>query len=91
VERLHGGEYKIMPDRIETGTYLAACAATRGHVKLKNTNPHFLESVLIKLEETGAEIKTGEDWIEMDTGGRRPTAVQLRTAPYPAFPTDMQA
>ena len=91
VSKLHGGEYKIMPDRIETGTYLAACAATRGHIKLKDTNPHILESVLIKLEETGAIITTGEDWIEMDTGGRRPLAVQLRTAPYPAFPTDMQA
>jgi len=91
VDRLHGGEFKIMPDRIETGTYLAACAATRGHIKLKNTNPHYLESVLLKLEETGAEIRTGEDWIEMNTGGRRPVAVQLRTAPYPAFPTDMQA
>ena len=91
VSKLHGGEYKIMPDRIETGTYLAACAATRGHIKLKDTNPHILESVILKLEETGAQITTGGDWIEMDTGGRRPLAVQLRTAPYPAFPTDMQA
>ncbi|MBV1932979.1 MAG: UDP-N-acetylglucosamine 1-carboxyvinyltransferase [Porticoccaceae bacterium] len=91
VPRLHGGEYKIMPDRIETGTYLAACAATRGHIKLKDTNPHILESVLLKLEETGAQITCGEDWIEMDTGGRRPKAIHLRTAPYPAFPTDMQA
>jgi UDP-N-acetylglucosamine 1-carboxyvinyltransferase len=91
VSKLKGGEYKIMPDRIETGTYLAACAATRGHIKLKDTNPHILESVLIKLEETGAKITTGDDWIEMDTGGCRPQAVQLRTAPYPAFPTDMQA
>lgn len=91
VLRLHGGEYKIMPDRIETGTYLAACAATRGHIKLKDTNPHILESVLLKLEETGAEITCGDDWIEMDTGGRRPNAIHLRTAPYPAFPTDMQA
>ena len=91
VTRLHGGDYTIMPDRIETGTYLAACAATRGHIKLKDTDPHLLESVLLKLEETGAVITTGKDWIEMDTGGRRPRAVQLRTAPYPAFPTDMQA
>lgn len=91
VLRLHGGEYKIMPDRIETGTYLAACAATRGHIKLKDTNPHILESVLLKLEETGAEITCGDDWIEMDTGGRRPNAIHLRTAPYPAFPTDMHA
>ncbi len=91
VAKLHGGEYKIMSDRIETGTYLAACAATRGCIKLKDTDPHNLESVLLKLEETGAKITCGDDWIEMDTGGLRPRAVQLRTAPYPAFPTDMQA
>ncbi len=91
VARLHGGSYRIMPDRIETGTYLAACAATRGRIKLKNTNPRTLESVLLKLEEAGGEITTGEDWIAMDMGGRRPRPVQLRTAPYPAFPTDMQA
>jgi UDP-N-acetylglucosamine 1-carboxyvinyltransferase len=91
VPRLRGGSYKIMPDRIETGTYLAACAATRGHIKLKNTNPAILESVILKLRETGAEITTGEDWIEMDTKGLRPLAVELSTAPYPAFPTDMQA
>jgi UDP-N-acetylglucosamine 1-carboxyvinyltransferase len=91
VPRLRGGSYKIMPDRIETGTYLAACAATRGHIKLKNTNPTILESVIMKLRETGAEITTGEDWIEMDTKGLRPLAVELSTAPYPAFPTDMQA
>jgi UDP-N-acetylglucosamine 1-carboxyvinyltransferase len=91
VERLHGGEYKIMPDRIETGTYLAACAATRGHIKLKNTNPELLEAVIGTLRETGAEITCGEDWIEMDTKGHRPTAVRCSTAPYPEFPTDMQA
>lgn len=91
VEKLSSGSYRIMPDRIETGTYLAACAATRGHIKLKDTNPHILESVLLKLQETGAEIKTGADWIEMNMHGKRPLAVDLRTAPYPAFPTDMQA
>ncbi len=91
VERLSGGSYHIMPDRIETGTYLAAAAATRGKVKLLDTNPHLLESVLIKLKETGAEINTGEDWIELDMKGRRPKPIQLRTAPYPGFPTDMQA
>ncbi len=91
VEKLSSGSYRIMPDRIETGTYLAACAATRGHIKLKDTNPGTLEAVLLKLEETGAEIKTGDNWIEMDMHGRRPQAINLRTAPYPAFPTDMQA
>ncbi len=91
VESLSGGEYRIMPDRIETGTYLAAGAATRGKIKLKNTDPHILEAVLLKLEETGAEINTGDDWIELDMHGSRPKAVDLRTAPYPAFPTDMQA
>lgn len=91
VARLHGGEYKIMPDRIETGTYLAACAATRGHIKLKNTNPKLLVAVIETLRKTGAEIICGDDWIEMDTGGRRPKAVHCSTAPYPKFPTDMQA
>lgn len=91
VERLRGGHYTIMPDRIETGTYLAAAAATGGRVLLKNTDPHILEAVLLKLAETGAEIDTGPDWISLDMGGRRPLAVNLRTAPYPAFPTDMQA
>lgn len=91
VERLHGGRYTIMPDRIETGTYLAAAAATRGRVLLKNTDPRLLEAVLLKLEEAGAQITTGVDWIELDMGGQQPRAVHLRTAPYPAFPTDMQA
>ncbi len=91
VEKLFSGSYRIMPDRIEAGTYLAACAATRGHIKLKDTNPHTLEAVLLKLQETGAEITTGENWIEMDMHGRRPQSINLRTAPYPAFPTDMQA
>lgn len=91
VARLHGGSYRIMPDRIETGTYLAAGAATRGRIKLKDTNPHLLEAVLAKLEEAGAEITTGSDWIQLDMHGRRPRAVDLRTAPYPGFPTDMQA
>jgi UDP-N-acetylglucosamine 1-carboxyvinyltransferase len=80
-----------MPDRIETGTYLAAAAATRGRVKLLDTDPHILESVLLKLEEAGAKITSGDDWIELDMEGRRPKPVQLRTAPYPGFPTDMQA
>ena len=91
VPKLSGGSYNIMPDRIETGTYLAAAAATRGKVKLLDTDPHILESVLLKLEEAGAKITIGNDWIELDMEGRRPRPVQLRTAPYPGFPTDMQA
>ncbi len=91
VNRLHGGTYSVCPDRIETGTYLCAAAATRGHVKLKDTDPTQLDAVLAKLEEAGADISTGEDWIELDMHGRRPKAVNIRTAPYPAFPTDMQA
>ena len=91
VERLGGGRYSVMPDRIETGTYLVAAAATGGRVKLKDTDPTILEAVRSKLQEAGAEITTGKDWIELDMKGRRPKAVNLRTAPYPAFPTDMQA
>lgn len=91
VERLHGCDYSVMPDRIETGTYLVAGAATRGRVKLKDTRPDILEAVLVKLEEAGAIITSGEDWIELDMQGRRPKAVNIKTAPYPAFPTDMQA
>jgi UDP-N-acetylglucosamine 1-carboxyvinyltransferase len=80
-----------MPDRIETGTYLAAAAATGGKVKTTQTDPSSLGAVLLKLEETGAVITQGEDWIELDMQGRRPRAINLKTAPYPAFPTDMQA
>lgn len=88
VENLH---YDILPDRIETGTYLVAAAITRGSVKLKNTRPDILDAVLEKLIEAGADITTGEDWIKLDMHGKRPKAVSVRTAPYPAFPTDMQA
>ncbi|MGM8931310.1 UDP-N-acetylglucosamine 1-carboxyvinyltransferase [Salinicola halophyticus] len=91
VERLHGCHYEVMPDRIETGTFLVAGAATGGRVRVRKTRSDILEAVLAKLEEAGATITTGEDWIELDMGGRRPKAVNLRTAPYPAFPTDMQA
>lgn len=83
--------YDILPDRIETGTYLIAAAITRGKVKLKDTRPETLDAVLDKLKEAGAEITTGEDWIELDMHGKQPKAVSVRTAPYPAFPTDMQA
>jgi UDP-N-acetylglucosamine 1-carboxyvinyltransferase len=91
VERLHGATYSVMPDRIETGTYLVAAAITGGRVKLKDTDPTILEAVLLKLQEAGATITTGNNWIELDMHGKRPKAVNLRTAPYPAFPTDMQA
>ena len=91
VNDLHGCSYSVMPDRIETGTYLIAAAATRGHIKLKDTRPDILESLLSKLEQVGAEIKLGDNWIELNMHGKRPQAVSLRTAPYPAFPTDMQA
>ncbi len=91
VERLHPCTYSVMPDRIETGTYLVAAAATRGRVRLKDTRADILEAVLLKLEEAGAEITIGDTWIELDMKGKRPKAVSLRTAPYPAFPTDMQA
>lgn len=91
VDRLHGGEYKILPDRIEAGTYLVAGALTRGCVKLKNVAPQTMTAVLEKFTEAGAVITTGSDWIELDMQGRQPQAVNIRTAPYPDFPTDMQA
>jgi UDP-N-acetylglucosamine 1-carboxyvinyltransferase len=91
VERLSGTEYSVLPDRIETGTYLVAAAMTGGHIKLKDTRPDIMDAVLQALREAGAEIIMGEDWIELDMHGKRPKAVNVHTAPYPAFPTDMQA
>lgn len=91
VDSLHGCDYAVMPDRIETGTYLVAAAATRGKIKLTNTRADILEAVLLKLQEAGADITTGEDWIALDMHGKRPKAVTIKTAPYPAFPTDMQS
>ena len=91
VERLTGTRYEVMPDRIETGTYLVAAAITGGRVKLTRARPEHLDAVLQKLAEAGATIATGADWIELDMHGRRPLAVDIKTAPYPAFPTDMQA
>ncbi len=91
VEKLHGCKFPVVADRIETGTYLTAVAATRGKIKVKNTNPRILDAVLQKLEEAGAHITTGDDWIELDMKGQRPKAINITTAPYPAFPTDMQA
>ena len=91
VASLKSCTYPVIADRIETGTYLVAAAATRGRVKVKNTRPDILDAVLQKLEEAGAEIECGSDWISLDMKGKRPKAVNLTTAPYPAFPTDMQA
>jgi len=91
VERLAGASYDVLPDRIEAGTYLVAGAITRGHVRLKNTRPDHLDAVLAKLQEAGATIATGDNWIELEMRGHRPRSVDVRTAPYPAFPTDMQA
>jgi UDP-N-acetylglucosamine 1-carboxyvinyltransferase len=91
VERLHGTTYEVLPDRIETGTFLVAGAITGGKVTAKHARPKTLDAVLSKLEDAGAHINTGDDWIELDMRGRRPKAVNVATAPYPAFPTDMQA
>jgi UDP-N-acetylglucosamine 1-carboxyvinyltransferase len=91
VERLHGCAYDVLPDRIEAGTYLAAAAITGGRVRARNVRPDHLDAVLAKFREAGARVATAEDWIEVDMEGRRPRAVDVRTAPYPAFPTDMQA
>jgi UDP-N-acetylglucosamine 1-carboxyvinyltransferase len=91
VKKLIGTEYSVLPDRIETGTYLVATAMTGGHIKLKQTDPNLLDAVLVKLREAGAKITCGSDWIELDMQGHRPQAVDIYTAPYPAFPTDMQA
>ncbi len=91
VERLGGTHHRVLPDRIETGTYLVAGAMTGGNIKVTRANPRDLDAVLDKLTETGAKITVGEDWIALDMQGRRPRAVSLTTAPYPAFPTDMQA
>ncbi len=91
VERLHGAEYEVLPDRIETGTFLVGAAMTGGKVRTRHARANTLDAVLAKLEEAGAHISTGDDWIELDMGGRRPKAVNISTAPYPAFPTDMQA
>ena len=91
VDNLKGVEYNVLPDRIETGSYLVAGAISGGKVKLKDTRPDMLDAVTAKLQEAGAVIETGEDWISLDMQGNRPKAVDIHTAPYPAFPTDMQA
>jgi UDP-N-acetylglucosamine 1-carboxyvinyltransferase len=91
VKALKGTSYEVLPDRIEAGTYLVAAAITGGRIRLKNARPDHLDAVLAKLAEAGAEVGTGTDWVEIDMHGRRPRSVDVRTAPYPAFPTDMQA
>ena len=91
VEALGGGVYSVMPDRIEAGTYLTAGALTRGQVTVRRVKPDNLLSMLCKFEEAGAAITIGEDWVTLDMHGLRPEAVDIATAPYPAFPTDMQA
>jgi len=91
VDRLGSTDYQVLPDRIETGTFLVAGAISGGAVRARDTDPHLLDAVLEKLREAGADIETGEDWIALDMHGRRPLAVDIHTAPHPAFPTDMQA
>ncbi len=91
VESLHGCSYDVLPDRIEAGTYLVAGAITGGRVRARGARAEHLDAVLAKLEEAGAEVVRGDNFIEVDMKGRRPRAVDIRTAPYPAFPTDMQA
>ncbi|WP_127957752.1 UDP-N-acetylglucosamine 1-carboxyvinyltransferase [Serratia microhaemolytica] len=91
VERLGGGVYRVLPDRIETGTFLIAAAVSGGKVTCRETRPDTLDAVIAKLREAGAEITLGEDWITLDMHGKRPKAVNIRTAPHPGFPTDMQA
>lgn len=91
VERLGGGSYEVLPDRIEAGTYLAAAAVTRGRVRVKKVVPRHLDAIVAKFAAAGARITAGADWVEVDMEGRRPKAVRLTTAPFPGFPTDMQA
>jgi UDP-N-acetylglucosamine 1-carboxyvinyltransferase len=91
VAKLRGTKYEVLPDRIESGTYLVAGAITRGIVRIKNTRPDHLDAVTAKLREAGAKVGIGDNWIEVDMRGKRPRSVDVRTAPYPAFPTDMQA
>ena len=91
VERLGGGVYRVLPDRIETGTFLVAAAISGGKFVCRNAQPDTLDAVLAKLRDAGADIETGEDWISLDMHGNRPKAVNVRTAPHPGFPTDMQA
>ncbi len=90
-DRLDPTKYRVLPDRIETGTYLVAAAISGGHIKVKDTDAGLLDSVLLKLRDAGADISSGDDWIDLNMHGERPNAIDIKTAPYPAFPTDMQA
>ncbi len=91
VKKLHGTQYEVLPDRIEGGTYLVAGAMTGGNVRIKRACPDHLDAVVSKLQEAGVKVGVGDNWIEVDMRGKRPKSVDVRTAPYPAFPTDMQA
>jgi len=91
VDSLAGTQYKVLPDRIECGTYLVAAAMTGGRIRLNHAAPENLEAVILKLQEAGALVEYGDDWIALDMQGKRPQAVDIRTSPYPGFPTDMQA
>ena len=91
VKRLHGTHYRVQADRIEAGTFLVAAAITGGRIRLNSVCPGDMEAVLLKLREAGARIETGDDWVELDMSRRRPKAVNISTAPFPGFPTDMQA
>ena len=91
VDELLGGEYSVMPDRIEAGTYLVAAAVTRGQVRVKNVWPHNLTAVTETLRQAGAVVTEGDDWVDVDMQGKRPKAVDIVTNPYPLMPTDMQA
>ena len=91
VEQLHGGTHRVMPDRVEAGTYLVAAEVTGGRIRLRDVSPETLGAVLDKLQQAGAQVTQGEDWIALDMGGRRAKAVDIETSPYPGFPTDMQA
>ena len=91
VDKLHGCTYSVLPDRIETGTYLIAAAITSGRVHIKETNPQLLESIILKLQEVGAQVECGKNWVTLDMQGRRPSAISLKTAPFPGMPTDIQA
>jgi len=91
VANLHGASHAVIPDRIEGGTFLVAAAISRGKVRLVKTDPNALDAVLVKLQQAGARVSTGEDWIEVDMQGRRPASINLHTMAHPGFPTDMQA
>jgi len=91
VENLNGATFSVMPDRVEVGTYLTAAAMTGGKVKIKEAKPEYISSVISKLEQTGAKISLGEDWVQIEMNNEKPEAISLTTGPYPSFPTDMQA